>query len=310
MVVLDEERAQRKLAQIGYYRLSGFWYPCRKGKIDENGEYVKDPGTRLPVREDEFQDGTNFSDIIKLYLFDKKLRQLMLDAIERIEIYIRSVIAHELGQFDPLAYQKESFINPKILADTKDKAGNVVNHWKEWAKKQQHLIDISKEDCILWHKRNNKSIPFWVVVETWDFGVMSKYFTNLNGKYQDKICNRLGIPNKKVLSGWLEVMNLLRNRCAHHSRIWNWAPANAVSVFDVEYFNKLNLSLGSRRRIYGLICVLWFLVKKIGPRSTWINDVALLIDDKPNVDCFPYTAMGFPDNQGFPIEIFVDSLAG
>ncbi|MBI5557208.1 MAG: Abi family protein [Deltaproteobacteria bacterium] len=139
MTVPDEERAKRKLAQIGYYRLSGFWYPCRKGKVDESGEYVRDMVTKHPVREDDFQDGTNFTDIIEMYLFDKKLRQLMLDAIERVEIHVRSVIAHEVGRFDPMAYQKESFINPKILRDTKDREGNVINYWQEWAKKQKDL---------------------------------------------------------------------------------------------------------------------------------------------------------------------------
>ncbi|MBI5556244.1 MAG: Abi family protein [Deltaproteobacteria bacterium] len=158
----------------------------------------------------------------------------------------------------------------------------------------------------MWHKKNNKSIPFWVAVETWDFGVMSKYFTNLNGKYQEKICDRLDVPNKKILSGWLDTINTLRNRCAHHSRIWNWASANAVHMFNVEYFDRLNLCLDARKRVYGLICILWYLVKKIGPRSTWINDVASLIDNKPAIACCPYTSMGFPDNSGFPRDKFVD----
>jgi abortive infection bacteriophage resistance protein len=37
--------------------------------------------TGLPVRDDRFHDNINFNDIIDLYLFDKKLRQLMLDGI-------------------------------------------------------------------------------------------------------------------------------------------------------------------------------------------------------------------------------------
>lgn len=304
MIVPNEARAQRKLAQIGYYRLSGFWYPCRKGKVDESGAYVKDPATKLPVREDNFQDGTNFDQIIELYLFDKKLRQLMLDAIERIEIHIRSVIAHEMGYFDPLAYQEASFIHPKVIADSTNKKGVAINHWGEWLKKQEDLIRRTKDDCIIWHKKNNKSIPFWVAVETWDFGVMSKYFANLKGKYQEIICERLNISNKKILAGWLDTLNLLRNRCAHHARIWNWSSANAINVFDAAYFQKLNLDLAARKRLYGLICVTWYLVKKIGPSSTWINDVAFLIDNKPDIDCCPNSAMGFPDNSGFPMEKF------
>ncbi len=84
MIIPDEARAIRKLSQIGHYRLSGFWYPCRRPKFDNDGNFLKDSKTGLPVRDDRFQDNINFNDIIELYLFDKKLRQLMLDGIERI----------------------------------------------------------------------------------------------------------------------------------------------------------------------------------------------------------------------------------
>ena len=139
MVIDDEDRATRKLSQIGYYRLSGFWYPCRRPKTDAEGNYLKDEKTKLPLRLDTFQKNVNINDIIDLYLFDKKLRQLMLDAVERIEIYMRSIIAHEIGKIDPLAYEKEQFINPKVI-QTKRKKGNVVNHWYEWLSRLNHLI--------------------------------------------------------------------------------------------------------------------------------------------------------------------------
>lgn len=304
MIIPDEGRAKRKLAQIGYYRLSGFWYPCRKGKVDDHGKYITDPLSGLPVREDAFQEGTDFNLIIDLYIFDKKLRQLMMDAIERIEIHVRSVIAHEIGRFDLLAYQNTDFINPKILRDKTDRSGRIVNYWNDWISRQDKLIKESKEDCIRWHNKNNRPIPFWVAVETWDFGIMSKYYENLKGKYQDKICQRLEVPNKKILRGWLQEINELRNHCAHHSRIWNRVSNNALKTLPNEFFHPLSLSLEARKRIFGKICVLWFLVKKIGPNSQWILNVADLIDSKPQLDCCPFTSMGFNDNNGFPRDLF------
>lgn len=301
MIIPNEERAERKLSQIGYYRLSGFWYPCREGKRDEGGNYVKDPKSKLPIRENTFQGNTDFNLITDLYLFDKKLRQSMLDAIERIEIHVRSVIAHEVGRFDPLAYQETSFINPKVLQST---------HWCEWKKRQEKLIEDSKEDSILWHKKRNLSIPFWVAVETWDYGLMSKYFENLKGQYQNLICERLGVldqtgtPHVKSLKNWLQEINILRNRCAHHSRIWNRVSGNAITIPQNQHFKDLRLDQNARTRIYGIICVLWYLVQKIGPNSKWIKDVADLIDSKPNLECLPYTSMGFPNNTGFPREKF------
>jgi abortive infection bacteriophage resistance protein len=136
-------------------------------------------------------------------LFDKKLRLLMLDAIERIEIHIRSVIAHELGYHNPLAYQDSSFIRPKECKTWIDRHQKTRNNWKEWKNRHNKLIYRSREDCILWHLKNSKEMPIWVVVEAWDFGTTSKYFGLLKGKYQNKICARLSISNAKVLKNWL-----------------------------------------------------------------------------------------------------------
>ena len=265
MIIPDEARAIRKLSQIGYYRLSGFWYPCRRPKFVENGKFLKDPQTGLPVRDDRFQDSINFNDIIDLYLFDKKLRQLMLDGIERIEIYMRSIIAHEIGKIDPLAYEKEEFINPKVTA-TKQKNGKAVNHWYEWMSRLCNLINSSKEDCIVWHRKRGLHIPFWAVIECWDYGLMSKYFENLNGRCQQKIIRRLEFTNTATLINWLVEINILRNKCAHHARIWNRASANPISLKGFEtdsYFQSLNLDLEARRRIYGQAAVIWYFVRKM-----------------------------------------------
>lgn len=138
----------------------------------------------MPIRADDFQDNINFDDITKLYLFDKKLRQLLMDAIERIEIHVRSIIAHELGRLDPLAYQKECYINPNVMKEKK--RGDNCNYslWDEWTVVQRARVLKSKEDCIVWHKKRNRKIPFWVVIGCWDFGLMSKFLPSASSLLQ------------------------------------------------------------------------------------------------------------------------------
>jgi hypothetical protein len=59
---------------------------------------------------------------------------------------------------------------------------------------------------------------------------------------------------------------------------------------------------------YGQATVIWYFVQKIGPGSDWIRKVADLVDSKPALEPCPYTAMRFPDNSGFPRELFrIDS---
>lgn len=149
------------------------------------------------------------------------------------------------------------------------------------------------------------AIPFWVAIEAWDFGTMSKYYENLNPGYQNKVCKRLNVPKPFILKQWLQQINSLRNRCAHHTRIWNKSFANPLPVIKNSYFNSLLLDKKALKRMYGMICVLWFLVKKIGPSSGWLKNISELINSKPAINSCPFTAMGLPDNSGFPdLDIF------
>ena len=65
------------LQHLNYYRLSGYWIPFQ--------EYNK---------THRFKPNVRFSDILNLYRFDRELRLLLLDAIEKIEISIRTQWAH------------------------------------------------------------------------------------------------------------------------------------------------------------------------------------------------------------------------
>lgn len=293
MVVGDKSRVERKLAQVGYYRLSGYWYTCREIKKDANNDYLINPKTNTPEREDTFQANTHFNDVFELYLFDKRLRLLILDAIERVEIYIRSVIAHEMGGLDPLAHKKDKFINP-------DKMKGPTNYWADWLSSQASKINRSRETCIKWYKQNYIDIPFWVAIEAWDFGTLSQYYSLLKTSHQNHIAKKLNINNAKTLVVWLRELNTLRNSCAHHTRVWNQSAPHPIGVLNNFYFNSLNLDTDAKKRLYGMICILWFLVKEIGPNSEWIKNIADLIDSKPKIPACPYTAMGFGDNQGFP----------
>lgn len=71
---LDSTEAASWLAHVGYYRLSGYWYSYR--------EMSDEPKKRL----DTFVAGTNFHDVTLLYEFDRKLRSLLFDGIERLEV--------------------------------------------------------------------------------------------------------------------------------------------------------------------------------------------------------------------------------
>ena len=306
MTVSDSERAARKISQVGYYRLSGFWYPCREIEFDEDGNAVKQYGK--PKRLNQFLPQTDFDEIFKLYTLDKRLRFLLLDGIERIEINLKTVLAHELGTVDELAYQKPAFINPTQLKDYYQNS-QIKNSWIEWSNRQRSELSRSKEDAIVWHKKSQKSIPIWVVVEAWSFGTLSKYFELLKQSHQNRIAARLGVSNPVLLVRWLQTINILRNRCAHHTRVWNQTHNNPIGVptgtsEDSIYFSGFNLEDDSKKKLYSLIMVIWYLVQKIGPNSDWIQHVIDEIENFPDLPINHKKAIGIPE-AGLSIDPFL-----
>lgn len=303
MVFADKKQAKIKLAQIGYYRLSGFWYPCRKLQRDGNNQVVLSPQTKKPLRKDTFEHTTEFDKVVQLYEFDTHLRQLVLRATTQIEIHLRAVIAHELGYHHPLAYQASEFINPKQLQDYTWQQTQVRNAWREWSSRQQEQVNRSQEDSIVWHRQANRTMPIWVVVEAWDFGTTSKYFEMLKGKYQQRIAQRMGLQNPHPLKNWLKEINTLRNRAAHHTRIWNQEFKYPLPIASNEHFNNHQLSSTELSKMYGMITVLAFLLQSIGTHINWVQQAATLISTKPDLPGCDWPAMGFPAN-GFPSSSF------
>lgn len=129
MVINDRHRAHRKLAQLGYYRLSGFWYPARTFKMNGSRSETCEV-TGRPVRLEAFQSGTSFDNVVSLYQFDKRLRLLMLDAIERLEVHLKTLMAHEVGYHGPMAYVDQRFVLRKWTLFYTDSRGNERNKWE------------------------------------------------------------------------------------------------------------------------------------------------------------------------------------
>ncbi|QBG36563.1 Abi family protein [Litorilituus sediminis] len=285
MTIKNRERAKRKIAQVGYYRLSGYWY---------NSRIYKQVDYKTREFESNFRKGVTFDDIFSLYIFDKKLRLEITDAIERIEIFLRTIIAHEIGCISPIAYlDKKQFSRDAFKPESK------IPKYDEWLEKHDSLIERSKEECIIHHKKTGKKLPLWVACEAWDFGTLSTFYSMLKGSNQDLICARIGIDNRSVLDNWLININGLRNRCAHHSRLFNKQNPRRLKTPRLGYFNTLNLGEEEKTKLYGLLSVIWFLLTRIATNSNWICRVADLVDSMPTVPGASIHSLGINTNK-FP----------
>lgn len=286
MFVSDRDKALDYLQRLGYYRLSGYWYDFRKrSEVCCPVPKVKTKKGKPKIDRlvlDDFKEGACFQDVIALYVFDKKLRLLVMDAIERIEIALRVDIAHLLGRYSPFAYLDTSHFHEGFAVNLDSKKGVTKHH--DWLGKHALLINRSKEAFILHNKKQyGLPLPIWVACEIWDFGTLSTLYSGMKEEDQDRISQKYGISNGHDFASWLRALNNLRNICAHHSRLWNRNIADQPKLppkSEFELFDNFSEQAHRLARPFLLICICHHLVSVINPNSTWGERMLSLLNEE------------------------------
>jgi len=85
LIIDNEELTILYLSNVSYYRLGEYWFSMQSDKENHI-----------------FKDGAVFSDVIFLYEFDRELKILLFDVIERIEISLRTKLIYHLShEYNP-----------------------------------------------------------------------------------------------------------------------------------------------------------------------------------------------------------------
>ncbi|EGN75240.1 abortive infection bacteriophage resistance protein [Idiomarina sp. A28L] len=270
MIVTDETAALDYLERVGYYRLSAYWYPFRKFEITQGNETGKLSTKAL----NEFHADTQFVDAVHLYLFDKKLRLYLADALERIEVSLRVDLSYLLGSRDPFAHVKniKEHFHP-TFSNRPFYKGSQQSNFDAWLTKYRGLVSRSKEDFVRhYHDHHGKELPVWVAVELLDFGAISQLFSMLNVKDQKTIALRYGVPNWQVFKSWLYSLSYLRNLVAHHSRLWNRNITSKPMLPQQGEISWCDYFIGTADysfKPFLLLSITRMLVKSICPRTQW-----------------------------------------
>ena len=270
LVVGDDTQAINYLERIGYYCLSGYWYPFRTPKVHPIG---------LAFREDAFLAGSTFEDVVALYAFDRKLRLLALDALERIERAIRVDVAHLLGRLNCFAQYDPALLHGNFArrAIAKGRHKGRTEH-ELWIEHQDKLIHRSRKQHFVAHNiQKHGRLPIWVAIEIWDFGALSRLFAGMKMNDRDAIATGYGLETGRELEQWLRSLSYLRNVAAHHSRLWN---VNVLELSPVPKFDANWQSLHNARPIM-YFCAMQFLLAQISPHSSWKERFKALMAEFP-----------------------------
>lgn len=178
------------LKRVNYYRLSAYMLTHKK----DDGNY----------------DGISIEEVYDLYLFDKKLRNLILPMLENIEIAFRTHISYFIAhKYGALGYKNsKNFWN--------------ANYHKEMIDTLNYEIHRSDEIFVLHHKSEyNGVFPIWVLIEVTSFGTLSKMYNNLLNEDKDEIAAKYYNTKGEFVRTWLHALSNIRNRCAHYGRLYN-----------------------------------------------------------------------------------------
>lgn len=289
---VDEPLARQWLSSVSYYRLSGYWYPYRVLPAPA------DP--KNPQRADDFELGTAFAEVVALYEFDRKMRMLIYDGIERIEVALRARIGELLIAKGALSYKDPGFFRKEF-------------QHKEWLKTaEKRVLRAKKRNHAIAHYASNYSdYPFWVLADVLDFSDISMLFDGLHVDDQRSISESFGFildPNQlsqrqkkryfkqDPLARWCEQLTILRNTCAHHGRVWNrhFTPASTNAFRTIQELSCL--PEGQSERLFGALTIIAFMLRSVSPDSTWVNKVRNLIEQDYDLLTFRnIDEMGFPD---------------
>ena len=233
LVIGDANEAERTLRYANYYRFTGFC--LRFQHLDK------------ATGERRFIDGTTFEDIADLCSFDAQLRDCYSEALEMVELSLRSAIAFHFGKahgaFGHL--DQANFVKSfSKQVPCKGSRSRIVNPYKEWHKTLNAETRRSNELFVSHFRKTYAEypdLPIWMVSELCSFGTLSRMFSNLKNTEQGMIARDYSLQFVTMQS-WLHTMTYVRNICAHHARLWDKTLNIAPQVPDGKNWKKSAVS--------------------------------------------------------------------
>ena len=264
MSISDEARVAKDLSQKNYYRLKAYWLPFEDGHGTE---------------EHSFRAETFWEQVIELYEFDREFRLLILSAVERIEVSLRTRWAHVLS----LRYGSHAHENAAVFFNASWHHDNLMKLRGEYDKSREVFADHFREK-----HPELLTPPIWSTCELMSLGELSRWYGTLKLRAdRQEIASVYGI-DEMIIRSFLHHLTVVRNVCAHHSRLWNRKVTLAMTV--PKKYKRYFLG-GQLDKIYPTVVMLWLLLRVIEPKCNWLHQLKRVFERYPGV---PVAAMGFP----------------
>lgn len=207
-------KAKEILLDIGYYRLGFYWNPF---EID---------------KDHNFEVGTKFSDVVKLYYLDVDLKNILNKALNRIEINLRTQLIYYVSN----VYSK----NPTWFASKQVMNSNFVDELPNYYNER---FKINNKPLKKHHANypNDIYAPAWKTLEFLTFGTIEKIYLSLKDEdLKKEIANLYGVKKVKVFQNFLKTVIFIRNICAHSGILFDSNTPNEIETTPLITFNNNN----------------------------------------------------------------------
>lgn len=250
----NEDKAKEILMDVGYYRLGFYTYPFE----------LQYP--RLVNRNHKLKDGTSFKSVYDLYEFDTCLRRILLNALDRIEVNIRTKITYIVSNHYidcPTWFCDSRFMSSDFLSTFEEKVYRTL--------RENPIIKRHHE-----HHKEEKFAPAWKSIEFMTLGNLSSlYRAIIDENVKLKIAKEYGCTTG-VFINYLETIRVIRNKCAHGSCIYNLEIPKGIKL------KPANIHEDSRHNINGIISVILYVLGKISTsRAKELKDCIKELINRP-----------------------------
>lgn len=235
-VVFDNKsKAEEILLDVGYYRLGFYAFPFER------------TFPNIHNRSHRYVAGTTFKSIYDLYRFDTQLRRLLLNALDRIEVNLRSRITYIVSNHyvdSPTWFVDRAIMKPSFVASFRDKVYSTM--LENPVLKRHHNKYI-----------NDKYAPAWKTLEFMTLGNLTALYQAIKDpEVKKKIASEYGC-SLKVFINYLETIRVIRNKCAHGGCLYNMELAKGIKTTPA------GIGSADRHNIKGAYLVIKYMLGRI-----------------------------------------------
>ena len=266
MSIPDVTKAERFLSNVNYYRLRGYLEPF----VDKTTDNSLRP----------FRDGATFDAMVERHNFDTRLRTLLLEAFNYIEVSIRTQWSYHLSYTNQEG--QYSHLNPNLFSSAYSK--NLATLKKDYQKYGKNL-----------HYYDFNTCPIWAISEVMSLGQLSRWHIDTNLEARKRIACHYGLPYS-VFGSVLRHLVTIRNFSAHHELLWD---RNFITKFRLTdqmegfqsprtFFNETETG-----KLYNTLVMIAYLTGRITGNTDWTQNLVALMNHHPKI---PQDRMGFVPN--------------